>query len=251
MVGSKNSKPIALWATPRTVSTAFDKMMRTRGDIRVFTEPFSFAYYMGPDKLSPRYEISAPDVTFESVLQNILGAVKEGPVFVKDMAYQLGPMLTGEVLSKFKCTFLIRDPARALCSMSKVWPDFTDDEAGYVKQHEAWNILRQQGNEPIVIDSDDLRRDPEFVIGAWCDAVGLPRRPDALNWEPGMPDDWLVWGEWFQTVSKTTGFLPPEVTDPPVPSDALAKKIAACRPLYDELAVNRICKKREGLAQGS
>jgi hypothetical protein len=44
--------PIALWATPRSASTAFDKMLRTRGDREVLTEPFSIPYYDGPEQRS-------------------------------------------------------------------------------------------------------------------------------------------------------------------------------------------------------
>lgn len=236
--------PIVLWATPRTVSTAFDKMMRTRGDMKVITEPFGAAYHMGPEKLSGRYAMTEPKATFDSVLQGVLNAGRTGPVFVKELVYQLGPLVKYEVLNKFQNTFLIRDPAWALCSLEKIRPDFSEDEAGYLKQYQAWSILKQHGHNPIVIDSDDLRADPEYIVGAWCDAVGIPRRPDALEWEPGMPDEWLPWEEFMQVVAKSTGFLPPESKEPPTPSDALAKKIAAYKPLYNELAAHKIGRER-------
>ena len=36
-----------LWATPRSTSTAFEWMMRTRGDMACFHEPFGEAWYQG------------------------------------------------------------------------------------------------------------------------------------------------------------------------------------------------------------
>ena len=38
-----------LWATPRSTSTAFEWMMRTRGDMACFHEPFGEAWYQGDD----------------------------------------------------------------------------------------------------------------------------------------------------------------------------------------------------------
>ena len=36
-----------LWATPRSTSTAFEWMMRMRGDMACFHEPFGEAWYQG------------------------------------------------------------------------------------------------------------------------------------------------------------------------------------------------------------
>jgi len=233
-------RPLALWATPRTASTAFDKMMRTRGDHRVYTEPFSVPWYMGPDQLSARYEVSMPEATFEGVLEEITAASAVGPVFVKEMAYQLGPLLRVDVLRRFEGTFLIRDPAWALPSLARMWPDFTDEEAGYQAQHRAWSALRDVGEAPVVIDSDDLRREPYAVVEAWCDAVGIEYLPESLTWEPGMPAAWERWADWFTSAAESTGFVAPaRVVDPPSEPEPYGR-IDVCRAWYEELADNRL-----------
>ena len=38
---------IALWAVPRSTSTAFEWMMRQRGDVACLHEPFGEAWYQG------------------------------------------------------------------------------------------------------------------------------------------------------------------------------------------------------------
>jgi adenylylsulfate kinase len=43
-----------LWATPRTTSTAFEWMMRMRGDMACFHEPFGLAWYQGSDARARR-----------------------------------------------------------------------------------------------------------------------------------------------------------------------------------------------------
>ncbi|MCP4301768.1 MAG: sulfotransferase family protein, partial [Gammaproteobacteria bacterium] len=46
-------KILALWATPRSTSTAFEWMMRMRGDMTCFHEPFGEAWYQGEDARWP------------------------------------------------------------------------------------------------------------------------------------------------------------------------------------------------------
>ncbi len=46
---------IALWAAPRSVSTAFERMMMERGDHAVVHEPFSAHYYLSSARTSDRF----------------------------------------------------------------------------------------------------------------------------------------------------------------------------------------------------
>lgn len=227
-------RPLALWATPRTVSTAFDKMVRARGDHAVLTEPFSVPFYDGPEQRSPRYPISEPSAAFDATLEQVLAA--PAPVFVKDMAYQLGPLLRSEVLARFTSSFLIRDPAWAIPSLLRVWPDATVEEAGYHAQLRAFELCCElEGRPPVVLDSDALRADPAAEVGRWCDAVGIDRRPDALRWSPGRPPGWERWSEWFDAAAASTGFAPPPTGPPPKATGRAAELIDACRPVYDVL----------------
>ena len=144
------------------------------------------------------------------------------------------------MLVGFRSTFLVRDPSWALPSLATVWPGFSDEEAGYAAQHRAWSLLREAGEEPVVIDSDDLLGDPETVVGAWCEAVDIEPRPDALTWEPGMPKEWEPWAEWFASAAASTGFRRRGVAEPPVADAELQHRIDFFRPLYEELAANRV-----------
>lgn len=167
-------RPIALWATPRSASTAFDKMVRTRGDLTVLTEPFSVPYYDGPEQRSTRFPVTEPDATFEATLATVLGS--DRPRFLKEMAYQLGPLLRPDVLERFTSSFLVREPAWAVPSLLRVWPDATREEAGYDAQLAAFELVTDiQGASPPVLDTDDLRREPDGAVERWC--VGGRRRP--------------------------------------------------------------------------
>ena len=47
-------KIVALWAVPRSTSTAFEWMMRQRGDMVCLHEPFGEAWYQGEEPRWPR-----------------------------------------------------------------------------------------------------------------------------------------------------------------------------------------------------
>jgi hypothetical protein len=53
-------KPIALWAVPRSLSTAFERVFVERDDLEVLHEPFSASYYYSEERLSDRYSDVEP-----------------------------------------------------------------------------------------------------------------------------------------------------------------------------------------------
>jgi hypothetical protein len=88
-------KPIALWAVPRSLSTAFERIFVERDDFEVFHEPFGDSYYYSEERLSDRYSDVEPkaEYNYENVLAKILEP-REKRVFVKDMAYHAKPLLS-------------------------------------------------------------------------------------------------------------------------------------------------------------
>ncbi|MBA2443396.1 MAG: sulfotransferase family protein, partial [Rubrobacter sp.] len=55
-----DTKPVALWCVPRSISTAFERVFVERDDFEVLHEPFSASYYYSEDRLSERYADKAP-----------------------------------------------------------------------------------------------------------------------------------------------------------------------------------------------
>lgn len=201
---------LALWATPRTASTAFERMMIERGDHLVLDEPWSRAYYFGPDRRSDRFPLVFPEASYGAVTAAVLELAAEQPVFVKDMAYQALPGLGDDAIAAITHTFLIREPAATLRSLARHWPEATEDEAGFEAQAGLFDrVVAVTGTVPAVIDSDDLRRDPTGVVAAWCARVGLAERSDALRWAPGMRPEWPLWRDWYGDVARSTGFTAP------------------------------------------
>ena len=88
-------KILTLWATPRSSSTAFEWMMRQRGDFSCWHEPFGEAWYQGED---PRWPRATPDskrtpgLTFNSVWRDLRADAAKRPVFIKDFPHYVDPI---------------------------------------------------------------------------------------------------------------------------------------------------------------
>ena len=205
---------VALWAVPRSTSTAFEWMMRQRGDITCLHEPFGEAWYQGEVPLWPRVRddsLRVPGLTLESVWDTMRNLAKKGPVFSKDFPHYIDHMWDDEMLSHFTHSFLIRNPAMTITSMYDKWPDFHEKEVGFAEQRELFErLMDKTGSPPPVIDSDDLLENPAGIVEAWCKAVGLPFIESALSWEPGARDEvsWWDGGSFHANLRNSDGLKP-------------------------------------------
>ena len=214
-----------LWATPRSTSTAFEWMMRMRGDMACFHEPFGQAWYYGPEALAPTKPDTPPkpDLTFAKVGRMLADAATEKPVFVKDFPQYAEHLFRPEWLRQFRHTFLIRDPAKVLSSLqrsyekSQATDGFNEKEIGFFELEALFHqVTALTGQPPFVMDSDDLLERPHAMVAAYCTAIDQPFIPDALSWEPGARDE-VVWYDgddtaWHGSLKNSDGLKPQPLT---------------------------------------
>lgn len=243
------NKIVALWAIPRSTSTAFEWMMRQRGDMTCFHEPYGEAWYQGEAPLWPRATadtLRTPGLTIESVHRALLQAAAEGPVFIKDFPHYIDHVWNDAFLSNFSHSFLIRDPAKTITSMFSKWPDFHEKEVGFPEQRALFSMIADKtGDPPPVIDSDDLLEDPATIVRAWCDGVGIPFIEHALRWEPGARDEvsWWDGGSFHANLRNSDGLKPQtrsgyvDIRDAPDRVQAVYEKML---PHYEHLYQYRI-----------
>ena len=203
---------IALWAVPRSTSTAFEWMMRQRGDLDCLHEPFGEAWYQGEEPMWQRFkpgEKVTPGLTLASTWQGIKQRAEKGPVFIKDFPHYINHLWDEDFLSHFTHAFLIRDPALTVTSMFDKWPDFDEGEVGFPEQRALFDLLYAlNGTPPPVFDSDDLLENPEVVVEKFCAAVGIEFMPDALSWESGADTAQYSWwdgGSFHKNLRESTG----------------------------------------------
>ena len=234
------AKPIALWAVPRSLSTAFERVFVERDDLEVLHEPFSTSYYYSEDRLSDRYSDVEPEAryNYDHVLADVLRA-RQKRVFLKDMAYQAKGIMNPEFISNFVNTFILRDPKYVLSSLYKMWPDFTLEETGYEELYWAFRYATEAGEDPVVVDAMTFSENPVGILVAFCERVGLPFRPEALSWEPGEVEEWKRWDGWHEAAQRSTGIEPAERRDPELPQE-LQEAYEHCLPYYYTLAAHTI-----------
>ena len=236
-----DDRPIALWAVPRSISTAFERVFVERDDFEVLHEPFSDAYYYGPDRLSDRFADAEPkpECSFEKVLQNVLEP-REKRVFVKDMAYQAKGVLNPEFASRFVNTFIVRDPKYVLVSLYKMWPDFTFEETGYEDLYRLFRYATEGGGEDVaVVDAMTFSENPASVLAAYCEHLEIPFRSGSLSWESRDVEHWDSWEGWHDAAEQSTGIKPATRRDPELPEE-LEEVYERCLPYYYELAAHAI-----------
>ncbi|MEO3415056.1 sulfotransferase family protein [Roseovarius sp. CAU 1744] len=242
-------KIVALWAVPRSTSTAFEWMMRQRGDLDCLHEPFGEAWYQGEAPLWHRFTagaVTTPGLTLESVWQDIQNRAAKGPVFIKDFPHYINHMWDAAFLSRFTHAFLIRDPAKTITSMHHKWPDFHEGEVGFPEQRALFDLLwALNGSPPPVIDSDDLLENPHDMTRAFCAAVDIPFIPEALSWEPGgdpSAHSWWDGGSFHANLAQSTGLKPQKrkyvsLADTPPRVQQVYRRM---KPHYDRLYEHRI-----------
>ncbi len=241
-------KILVLWATPRSTSTAFEWMMRMRGDLTCFHEPFGEAWYQGEDARWPRIKADTPrtrGLSFDTVWQELQAAAAKGPVFSKDFPHYIEHLWADEFLDNFNHSFLIRDPAKVATSMYRNWPDFVLKEIAFVEQRALFDRLADKlGVAPPVIDSDDLLENPRGTVEAYCNAVGIPYIEAALSWEPGERDEvsWYDGGSWHVNLRNSDGLKaqPRQYIDISDAPDRVKEIYETVLPHYEHLYAQRL-----------
>ncbi len=216
---SKRRRVVCAWATPRSVSTAFEKTFTQRTHTTVVHEPFTDCYYFGPRRRSSRYGARAACGDPATAIADILDRPSAPEVFVKDLAFQAEPYLTDRFLTVVTSTFLIRHPRFVYRSLLPLKGDFTEEEFGFTALHRLFTrVTVATGQPPVVVDGTQFQRSPETVLRRYCAGVGLDFDPAMLHWADGRIRPWRPGEEesqakWHAALEASHRILPPQPTD--------------------------------------
>ncbi|MEX0348214.1 MAG: hypothetical protein AB3N15_02230 [Paracoccaceae bacterium] len=207
----------ALWCQPCSVSTAFERIMRERGDLSVQHEPFMYHHYLTTtDRLFPGFspEPGHP-VTYDEIRAMIRETAQSGPVFFKDMAYYVADRLSRDAGSagEMSHAFLVRNPIEAALSYAKRDPQFTRLELGHEAQYRLYGALTELGHTPLVITADQLRNDPQTALRRYWAHAGLAFLDQAFTWNDTVPDGWCSVQSWHTEVLQSGAIKAPEIFD--------------------------------------
>ena len=185
--------------------------MLQRGDLETMHEPFIYLYYLGDARKSLDHFDPDPDhpTGYEDIREMIFEHAREKTVFVKDMCYYVTNYFPADklLLREATHTYLIRTPERSAPSYHRLDPAVTREEIGLeaVSRHFD-TVATFHGTAPLVIDAEDLTRDPAATLRAYCRAIGLPFLEHSLHWDnSAVPKEWTHVAGWHHDLANSSG----------------------------------------------
>jgi hypothetical protein len=231
---------IAMWSGPRNLSTAMMYSFGACADFSVIDEPFYAAYLKRTGLAHPmRDEVLASQPTDPDAVASILtGPIPQGRAhfYQKHMTQHMIAGMPRDWFGKMRHVFLIRHPARVVASFGAKYDNPTLSDIGFTQQTEIFDQVMARGLDPLVIDSADIRRDPQGMLTRLCSALDLPFDPAMLSWpRGGHPSDGVWAPHWYGAVHESTGFAPAEGALPEL-TGAAGDLVAQALPHYLRLA---------------
>jgi hypothetical protein len=230
---------IAMWSGPRNLSTAMMYAFAARGDCAVRDEPFYGAFLAGSGSPHPMADtvMAAHETDPVRVAAACAAPVPAGHahLYMKHMPHHMLPDFPLDWAEGCVHAHLIRHPARVLASYSAKHARVSYDEIGFAQQEAFFEMFPGP-----VIDSADIRRDPEGMLKHLCAEIGLPFTDRMLRWPAGPKPHDGAWGvHWYGAVHRSTGFAAAEGPLPPVAPNHAAL-LARALPVYEALAARAI-----------
>ncbi len=228
-----------MWSGPRNLSTAMMYAFGARPDCAVSDEPFYAAYLAatGLDHPMRAAILASQPNDPDEVARRLAGPVPGGRAhwYQKHMTHHMVPGVPRDWMADVVNVFLVRHPARVVASYAKKREAPVLADLGFAQQADLFDHVRALGQTPVVIDSADVRADPEAALSGLCAAIGLPWTPAMLSWPRGGHADDGVWAaHWYGAVHRSTGFDGPEEDLPRLDGD-YARLAEAALPFYDRL----------------
>jgi len=191
-------KIICLWSCPRNISTALMYSFGNRGDTEIYDEAL-YGYYMETDS--------------RKVINQIILNPKKDINFHKLMTHFLID-LDLDFLKKVSNIIFIRDPREIINSYNKVIPNPTIKDIGVKQQYELYNHLIKTKNDPIVLDSSILLKNPKEILTILCDKLEITYSNKMLKWSEGPKKADGIWAKyWYKNVHRSKGFNNYEIKD--------------------------------------
>lgn len=234
------TRRIAMWSGPRNLSTAMMRSFAGRADCAVSDEPFYAAYLKATGLAHPMREavLASQPQDAAVVAADMLGPVPDGkPVwYQKHMSHHMIEGFALDWMDGVSNVFLLRSPERVLASYAQKRESVTLADVGFEEQANLFDRVAQRtGTAPVVIEAEDVRRAPEPMLRALCEAIGLPFDAGMLAWPAGQHRADGVWApHWYGAIFQTTGFAPPDEREPVLP-DHLRGIADAATPFYERM----------------
>lgn len=228
---------IAMWSGPRNISTAMMRSFGARADCEVSDEPFYGAFLKASSEPHPmaKETMAAMDCDWESI-KHYLNTKAPGTKKVwyqKHMPHHMVGPITIKDFPSHKHAFLIRSPERVIASYRNKNDLTNATMLGFKVLRQYFDFEADRiGSAPIVVDADEILKDPEGILRTMCFRLGIPWDPSMLKWRMGPHPYDGVWGaHWYDKVNSSTCFGP-LTPNPQKLTGQFLRMAESCRPDY-------------------
>ena len=201
-------RTLAFWSGPRNVSTALMYSFAQRSDTRVLDEPFFGAFLKTTGVWRPSREevLQTMETSMDAVFSSLENEDPNQYLFLKNMANHTEGMDLQKILS-YKNVILTRDPKKVITSYTEHIDHPTLLDLGYQHQLKIIEFLRNNKQPVLVVDSDEICKDPEQQLKRICKFLEISFDRSMLSWEAGARKEDGVWAKyWYKNVHSSKGF---------------------------------------------
>jgi hypothetical protein len=111
-------------------------------------------------------------------------------------------------------------------------------DIGIKKASELFLFLKKNGRTPIVIDSDELLKNPETYLKKLCSLLNIPFSEKMLSWKKGGIMEDGIWAKyWYGNVHNSEGFTIQKSSSQALPKH-LKPLLKKALPYYETLKNN-------------
>lgn len=208
-----------------------------RDDTIVIDEPL-YGHYLrvtGADHPGKEEILSHMECDGRKVISDVmLSEYDREVVFMKHMTHHLVDIET-DFMKEMINIFLIRNPKQLISSFHQIIDKVTMRDIGVKKQHELFNELLAQGDEPLVIDSGEILKSPAKALAQLCELTGIEFKDSMLSWKPGpRPEDGIWAKHWYANVHSSSGFELQKTSSRELP-EHLTELHEECMQYYEKL----------------
>ena len=214
----------ALWAIPRSRSTAFFRMMVQRGDCLCIHEPFCAITDDGqvdlPDGNGGKISLHKQ----QQVIEHLLTLAQKQQVFFKETTdYNYSNLLETDLFNtSVKNAFMIRNPEEVISSHLRMNPKAKQNSMGFGYVLDLVKRMQQLKQSYHMIDSIDLINKTNKTVKNYCDFANLDFMPEALNWQVDDRQEWSRSKNWHQDTAQSMGIIKKIIRKPPLSAELQA-----------------------------
>ena len=234
---------IFMWSGPRNLSTALMRSFENREDTKVWDEPL-YAYYLNETKKDhPMFKeiIETYEININKLTKRIVSTNKDKKIsYQKHMSHHILSQTPINWITKGTNVFLIRDPRDVILSYIQKNTLNNSDDIGFPMQKKLFNLIKDKGENPIVVNADDLSRSPRDVLIKLCSKLKIKFSEKMLTWNKGKRDSDGIWEKvWYKNVQSSTNFEKLKKNDQVIPKvhENIYKE---CLDVYNELNLYKI-----------